>query len=624
MREPPARHHPSAQQSGGGGFRWNYVAVAIAAAIVLSAVVALFVVMAREYPEPVATFPPIPAVTIIETSTPTHTPSPTATSTLTRTYTPVPTAAHTPTSTPTATPVPTETPPTPTASATPTPTHTPVPTATPTITLTNTPVPTTKLIMTPGATPIPTPSNTPILADSTSLSEDCRVVERSATWNVEGFVLDSDGKMTRMIGREKWQPTFSFDWGRGQVFEDYNDKLLLDATMSVVVHRPGWLEFEIGGDDGFELFINGEIILKDWQNGSMRSWRRVLWMHPGIYELQLRYYEWTDRAELLFDTSPEILTWSEAVECKESDQEKLRTLSPHAIVFGDTLLTGIDSGPRVVLLQGIDSKSACDDVHKGHEFLDKRRLLNGNVYQPSTSPFATPEPTPNNNDIFMRRHTLVSVLRNNLPGDWENRVLGFSYSGSYEDCATGNQFSAENYPFDNYRVFPEYRPTDTCTGVRDAGNKLDSLLSALSAREPDREIILLGHSLGGMVAAYYVADVASPEIKGKIKSVITIDSPLLGYSNENPFSNCPLTAQSWQDILGESPIVRHIESIEGTDLAAKLLHLNSTEVGDSLLGGRVIDLECKPELGGVLSVIMGHACGFYDPVALDEILNILR
>ena len=160
--------------------------------------------------------------------------------------------------------------------------------------------------------------------------------------------------------------------------------------------------------------------------------------------------------------------------------------------------------------------------------------------------------------------------------------------------------------------------------MRDAGNKLDSLLSALSAREPDREIILLGHSLGGMVAAYYVADVASPEIKGKIKSVITIDSPLLGYSNENPFSNCPLTAQSWQDILGESPIVRHIESIEGTDLAAKLLHLNSTEVGDSLLGGRVIDLECKPELGGVLSVIMGHACGFYDPVALDEILNILR
>ena len=422
--------------------------------------------------------------------------------------------------------------------------------------------------------------------------------------------------------------------------------------MSVVVHRPGWLEFEIGGDDGFALFIDDEELLSDWRNGSMRRWGRVLWMQPGIYELQLRYYEWTDRAELLFGTSPEILTWSEAIGCEEGDKAKLRASSHNAIVFGDTFLTGIDSGPKVVLLQGIDSKSACEDVRMGREFLHERRLSNGNVHEPSGSSFATPEPTHSKDDIFMRRQTLISVLRNNLPGDWESRVLGFSYSGSYEDCDTGNQFSSENYPFGNYRVFPDYRPTDTCTGVRDAANKLDSLLSVLNAREPNREVILLGHSLGGMVAAYYVADVASSVIREQIRSIITIDSPILGFTGRNPLSDCLVTAQSWQDILGESPIVRSIESIEGTDLAEKLLHLNSTDIGNSLLGGRVIELECNEQeavlggaLGGILGAIItggwgaivgaigggiygeygpGHACGFYDPVALDEIVNVLR
>ena len=155
-----------------------------------------------------------------------------------------------------------------------------------------------------------------------------------------------------------------------------------------------------------------------------------------------------------------------------------------------------------------------------------------------------------------------------------------------------------------------------------------------------------------MVAAYYVADVASSVIREQIRSIITIDSPILGFIGRNPLSDCLVTAQSWQDILGESSIVRSIESIKGTDLAEKLLHLNSTDIGNSLLGGRVIELECNEQeavlggaLGGILGAIItggwgaivgaigggiygeygpGHACGFYDPVALDEIVNVLR
>ena len=424
--------------------------------------------------------------------------------------------------------------------------------------------------------------------------------------------------------------------------------------MSIVVSRPGWVWFEIGGDDGFALFINGEVVLDDWQNGSARSWGRYLWMQPGIYELRIRYYEWTDRAELLFSTSQDILTWSEAAGCDESDKAMLAASSSGPVVADGSLLSSIDPSPVVVILQGIDSESSCEDVRTGWESLWNQRWRNGTLYQPSpTSSSPTPEPTPDENSMFMRRQTLVRVLQDNMPGDWEGRVLDFSYSGSYENCADGRQFSAEEYPSGDFAVFPKYRPEDTCVGVRDAAVKLSSLLVSLHAREPDRELVLLGHSLGGMVAAYYTVELAPPEIRDRIRSIVTIDSPLLGYSDQNPLSACPPSAQSWQDILRASDTVKSIESIQGTSLAKRFAHLNSTDVGDSLVGGREVSLECGTEsagtftlLGSILGALLtggwggliagafggelygtygpGHSCGFYDPAALGEIVDVLR
>ena len=428
---------------------------------------------------------------------------------------------------------------------------------------------------------------------------------------------------------------------------------MLDATMTIVVSRPGWVWFEIGGDDGFALFINGESVLEDLQNGSARKLGRYLWMQTGMYELGLRYYEWTDRAELLFNASPDILKWSEAVGCDEGDKTRLSAASSGAVVFDGTLLPDIDPNPKVVLLQGIDSESSCEDVRTGWESLGRQLWRNGRPYQPSASPFPTPEPTPSTNGMFMRRQTLVAALRDHLPGDWEGGILGFSYSGSYENCANGRQFSAEDYPFGDYRVFPKYQPENTCVGVREAAATLGTLLGALHAQEPDRLLVLMGHSLGGMVAAYYVAELAPPEIRHRIRSIITLDSPLLGYSKSNPLSVCRPSAQSWEDVLGVSDVVKSIESIEGTNLAKKFVNLNSTDIGDSLSGGREVSLECGTEsavesglFGALLGILLtggwgglitgalggeaygtygpGHSCGFYDPAALREIIDVLQ
>ena len=508
---------------------------------------------------------------------------------------------------------------------------------------------------TPPPTATPTPEPTPTSTPTPTATSTCRLEERSAIWNVEGYALDSDGHVGRSIGKAQWRPTFSTDWERGHVFGDREDMLLLDATMAIVVSHPSWVWFEMGGDDGFALFINGKEVLIDWQNGSLRSWGRNLWMQPGLYELRLRYYEWTDRAELFFRTSRDVLEWFEAVGCHEGDRPMLAASSSDAVVFDGALLPGISPRPNVVVLQGIDSESSCEDVGAGWEFLGKQLWSNGRPHRPTTSTFPapTPEPTPDENGMFMRRQALVGVLQSHLHGDWERSVLGFSYSGSYRNCATGTQVSVDQYPLGDYRVFPEYDSSDTCDGVRNAARRLNSLLQSLHALGPDRETVLIGHSLGGMIAAYYVVEVAPPDVRAKINSIITIDSPLLGYDSRNPFSDCPDIAQSWQDILGESQIVPSVNSIQDTDLAEKFVHLNSTNIGQSLVGGREIHLECGTQstgdftiLGGLLGTVLtggwgglitgaftggiygeygpGHNCGFYDPVALMGIVGILR
>ena len=469
------------------------------------------------------------------------------------------------------------------------------------------------------------------------------------------FALDSNGEIERSIGKAQWHPTFDVDWGRGQVFGGRTDRLLLDATMSIVVSRPGWVWFEIGGDDGFELYVDGEAVLEDWRDGAVRRWGRYLWMQPGIHELHLRYYEWTDRAELLFSASPDVLTWYEAVGCDQNDKARLSASSTSAVVFDGRLLPSSSDSPRVVVLQGIDSKSSCEDVRLGWEFLLTQRWLNGELYQTTstTSFLPTPEPVPSGDDLFMRRQTLVEALQDHIPGNWESDVLGFSYSGAYENCATGKPYSAEAYPLGDHRAFPAYRSIDTCGGVRNGAIKLGSLLTSIHLQEPDRDIVLIGHSLGGMVAAFYLVELAPPEIRAKITSIVTIDSPLLGYASMNPLSACPSTAQSWKDIFGDSDILQSINAIQETSLAKKFVHLNSTDVGDYLVGGREVGLECGKEsavgsglVGAVLGTVLtgglggfiagafggelygtygpGHSCGFYDPAALGEIIDIVR
>jgi protocatechuate 3,4-dioxygenase beta subunit len=65
-------------------------------------------------------------------------------------------------------------------------------------------------------------------------------------------------------------------------------------------------------------------------------------------------------------------------------------------------------------------------------------------------------------------------------------------------------------------------------GVDGAARNLGCLVDGLKAEHPDATFDIIAHSLGGVVASYFLDQVASPTLASSIHSVVTLDSPVSG------------------------------------------------------------------------------------------------
>jgi len=185
------------------------------------------------------------------------------------------------------------------------------------------------------------------------------------------------------------------------------------------------------------------------------------------------------------------------------------------------------SNRKVVFIQGINSGSACPNGFEG-------RVQWIEDYLTGQDPAGS----------WVARY--VQLFPRNLPsslGDFRY----FSYSGN-------NGCRGE---------MAEYGPTDTCNGIADAAGKLDSLIQRLIAQDPNVNLDLVAHSMGGPVAATWVVD--HPDTARKhVNSVVTFDSPLKGLPKLNAIflgtalwgwnkgSACNATDPSVVDLYSES------------------------------------------------------------------------
>ena len=214
-------------------------------------------------------------------------------------------------------------------------------------------------------------------------------------------------------------------------------------------------------------------------------------------------------------------------------------------------------------------------------------------------------------------------------------VIGFSYSDHYTDCSTGRLYTSRSFPdatlpggpvppfAATIAPLPEYGPRDTCGGVEEAAEKLDSVIQRLISLEPDATFVLIGHSLGGMVVAYYVSQQDPEFVSQRIQGLVTLDAPL-GGDTRGSRSVCDRIEPSWRDISGLSGVVTAIGNISDPLVLAKFLTINSTNIGDTLPGANNLKLNCAP-LGPVIGIIFGgHGCGFHDEKALKAISSVVN
>jgi len=193
------------------------------------------------------------------------------------------------------------------------------------------------------------------------------------------------------------------------------------------------------------------------------------------------------------------------------------------------------SNRKVIFIQGINSKSECpwDTLSNG---------FNENV------------------------QWIVNYLTGQDPsGRWVGQYVSlfpWSWPYSYGDF----RYFSYSGDYDADSKLACYDSTDTCTGIQAAANRLDDLISGLLANDPTTRFDLMAHSMGGLVAALWVAQ-HQDTARQHVNSVVTFDSPLKGINWEQAAglgtlnwlweggSVCNASDQSVRDLVDGSPVV---------------------------------------------------------------------
>lgn len=495
----------------------------------------------------------------------------------------------------------------------------------------------------------------------------CETQRQAAQWRAQWYETTGADSRGQWLGEQLLPASIDLvTWG--EVFGGRSGNIQMDAEMQIVVQRTGPVTFIVGGDDGFRLSLEGTLLIDEWRPGGMRTRSVTRLMQPGIYTLKLQYFEGVGEAILKFSADADVLEWTEATECfggyaqppfdryfvypasgesvaqiaQRFDVPVEKSGNLPGVLQGRVVIPGERTeftAPKVIILQGIDSKSSCAD--------------------------ATSEST---SDTFFTR--LSVLLRNIQVGEYAafgrvslidaSDVIGFSYSGQYQDCSTGMTYTETTYPVTpgtetSYQlairqidevVLPVYSSQDTCSGVNLGAGRLAQLIQRIVDESPDSPIVLIGHSMGGMVAAYYLSALAPQDALDRTQAVITVDSPLQGTTLSNPFSSCLSTDPAWQDIAGKTSVVSKIADLRTSPVLSRFFAINSTNVGDHVPGAYFWEAGCAGS-GGLLTGLLGslicpwcslafiiggaaidlqagHSCAFYDDQSLDKISALVN
>lgn len=446
----------------------------------------------------------------------------------------------------------------------------------------------------------------------------------------------SDGTVGAYLDRGTFPGNFEFDRDFGAVFAGHSDNVMFEATMDVVVQRSGHVGFTMNGDDGFELALDGDVLIDEWHSGGLRSDdpSKFEFLKPGLHTLRLRYFQGIGESILRFETDPDILQWTEVV-CSGT-----RSFLPPVCYFvfdaaGMTVpsvsarfdLPGpavFDLNPQVSLSPAIPGRILLPGSAEPEQ---NRKLIVIQGVNSSAEVAISADP-PN---FGFRRHLILSRLQTWPDSDGaffdEEDVIGFSYRDSYHDATSGRNVSGKEYD-PGHLLIPVYDGNDTCSGVAASASKLDWLVKRISEVEPDASIDFLGHSMGGMVIAFWISQQDSEFLRRHIRSFVTLDSPLFdGHPGFMPGSCNPFSSQAWRDINNSDRLaLSSINNYSKTTQRVSFYHINSSAIGDVLPGGVSLPGSCGVVSTNPILLLFSypfHSCLWEETKTLDWIARVI-
>jgi len=183
-------------------------------------------------------------------------------------------------------------------------------------------------------------------------------------------------------------------------------------------------------------------------------------------------------------------------------------------------------------------------------------------------PVDTPTPTPPERFIMFIRGICAEPTF--FCGNPRQRYSPESYADGFKDLmsalgAAGFKYTAAYFSYwirtdqDHPRW---YYPNDTHENLAQSSWQLDSQLRAILKAHPHATIDLVGHSLGGVVAAFWVANYATDDMLEHIHSLITFDSPLEGIHSFAAIEGYYLSGPVWDDLHPASSQIAAIDSAD--------------------------------------------------------------
>jgi hypothetical protein len=124
------------------------------------------------------------------------------------------------------------------------------------------------------------------------------------SWRIASYVSGIGRyKLFVEVGTSEFPTTFDYDWGYSAPFENHYDTIGFEATMRVKVQRDAPITFTVGGDDGYQLLIDGEEHISRWYTHGYSTSSTTVSLEKGFHTLTMRWFDWYGYARASFSCS---------------------------------------------------------------------------------------------------------------------------------------------------------------------------------------------------------------------------------------------------------------------------------------------------------------------------------